>query len=181
MSPEVAQLLDASAKRIEAPRPTNCVIAALESAFHATATKEERTLRDKLSDEKEAKLAPLRENATTPQQALLLYQANLILETRAITSFFTQVRSSTTPLGRTLRLYDVSQTVIKGQELEGVITPNCISLIALTTFQDEWHMMHVKQMDSGKIVSGNDGNQEIVLQEDKPYLVYQFRKKAPTK
>lgn len=175
---ERARLIDSlPIRRIEAPLPDKCVIAALESAFHAPATREEKRLRDKLSDEKDKKLAPFKHLIATPIGAHEFYKVNLVLETRAVTSFIKRVSTHKSPLGRALQRYTMSQLVIQGRQLDEVVIPDNITLVSRNTFDEEWHLMHAKRLFDGRIVSGNDDNAEITLREDAPYLVYQFQRK----
>lgn len=174
----MVQELEIIFRRIESQTPTNCVIASLESAFHAPATSEERKLRDKLAREKEEALKPFLHLAETPEGHLALYRANLILETRSVTALFKRITSQNTPLGKALRKHEMQQRVITGGELDQVIVHGCVILIARTTLNnDEWHMMHARRIDGGLIVSGNDNNEPITLEADKKYLVYQFTRK----
>ncbi len=164
-------------KRLEKSTPANCVIASLESAFHAPATTEERKLRERIAEEKDRKLGPYKHLVQTSEGALALYRANLILETRSITSFFKQFASKNTPLGRALRRYNMTQQVIAGSELDQVIMPGKITLIAQANLKDQWHMIYAKRMSDRTITSGNDKNIKVTLRDDEKYLVYVFTRK----
>ena len=165
--------------RIELPRSynTNCVIAAIEDAFVAPATHDEKKLREEFSNRKDKQLKPFMHLAQTPEGQIALYKANLILETRAVAAFLKSLSNNRSPLGKAMSQYVMRQQNVSTEGLGDIINNDQITLIVQTSRNQEWHMMHARKLSSGRIVSGNDRDQEIRLQPTMLHLAYIFIRK----